>query len=306
VTAPPSRPGAGASPSASSTARLSARAIEDADGLRALVGQLAEGVYVTTAEGAFVDANPAFLDLLGADSIEALRSLRAEDVFADPSRRSEQLALLRRDGSIRDFALWIIRPDGELRAVLDTAVLRRDAASGAELIHGLLLDVTRERELEAQLLDLGMRDALTGCYNRHYLSDFEARVGERSAASWGCVFIDIDRFKQYNDRYGHHAGDAVLAQMARFLRGQLRGDEAVVRVGGDEFVLALVGADARRTEAVARSLEVSARHMAPASFSLGWAVRQDGERFVQTMQRADQNLLRVRVESRSGEWVVLE
>ena len=189
-----------------------------------------------------------------------------------------------------------------LRAVLDTAVLRRDGAGDVELIHGLLLDVTRERELEAQLLDLGMRDALTGCYNRHYLGDLEERLAARRGLSWGCVFIDVDHFKQYNDRYGHHAGDAVLSQMARFLRGQLRGEEAVVRVGGDEFVLALVGADARRTEAVARSLEVSARHTAPASFSLGWAVRDGAERFERTMQRADQNLLRVRVESRSAAW----
>jgi diguanylate cyclase (GGDEF)-like protein len=119
------------------------------------------------------------------------------------------------------------------------------------------------------------------------------------------VFIDVDKFKLYNDRYGHHAGDAVLTQMARFLRGQLRGEEAVVRVGGDEFVLVLVGADERRTQAVARSLAVSARRTAPVAFSLGWAVREGGERLERTMQRADQQLLQVRGATRPGGWPVV-
>jgi diguanylate cyclase (GGDEF)-like protein/PAS domain S-box-containing protein len=289
----------------SADAADAARPVEDAGGLRALVQHLPEGVYVTTPDGAFVDANPALVALLGVDSADGLRALRAEDLFADPARRAEQLALLRRDGAIREFELWIIRPDGELRAVLDTAVLRRDPASGAELIHGVLRDVTRLRELEAQLLDLGTRDALTGCYNRHYLTDFEARLAARGEARWGCLFIDVDKFKLYNDRYGHHAGDAVLTQMARFLRGQLRGEEAVVRVGGDEFVLVLVGADERRTQAVARSLAVSARRTAPVAFSLGWAVREGGERLERTMQRADQQLLQVRGATRPGGWPVV-
>jgi diguanylate cyclase (GGDEF)-like protein len=186
-----------------------------------------------------------------------------------------------------------------------TATLYRNERTGTDLIYGALLDVTRQRELETQLLDMGMRDALTGCYNRRYLADLEARLAERGNPPLGVVFIDVDHFKQYNDRYGHHAGDAVLTQMARFLRSQLRGEEAVVRVGGDEFLLALVGAGERRTELVARSLEVSAPRTAPAAFSLGWAVRSPGEMLEETIKRADRGLLQVRVAARSGAWPIL-
>jgi diguanylate cyclase (GGDEF)-like protein/PAS domain S-box-containing protein len=281
------------------------RGLDDVGGLRALARVAGEGFYVSMVDGTIVDGNDALLELFGVRTLDELRQVRAEELYADPDRRLALVERLREHGVVRDFELWLIRPDGELRAVRATATLYRDAATGADLIYGALLDVTRQRELETQLLDLGMRDALTGCYNRRYLGDLEARLAQRGNPPLGVVFIDVDHFKQYNDRYGHHAGDAVLTQMARFLRGQLRGEEAVVRVGGDEFLLALVGAGVRRTELVARSLEVSAPRTAPAAFSLGWAVREPGEQIEETIKRADRELLQVRVATRTGAGQVL-
>jgi diguanylate cyclase (GGDEF)-like protein/PAS domain S-box-containing protein len=281
------------------------RGLDDLGGLRALARVAGEGFYVSTLDGTIVDGNAALLELFGVTTLEELRGIHAEELYADPDRRRALVDELRRHGVARDFDLWLIRPDGELRSVRATATLYRNERTGTELIYGALLDVTRQRELETQLLDMGMRDALTGCYNRRYLADLEARLAERGNPPLGVVFIDVDHFKQYNDRYGHHAGDAVLTQMARFLRSQLRGEEAVVRVGGDEFLLALVGAGERRTELVARSLEVSAPRTAPAAFSLGWAVRAPGEMLEETIKRADRGLLQVRVAARSGAWPIL-
>ena len=281
------------------------RGLDDLGGLRALARVAGEGFYVSTLDGTIVDGNAALLELFGVATLEELRRIHAEELYADPDRRRALVDELRRHGVARDFDLWLIRPDGELRSVRATATLYRNERTGTDLIYGALLDVTRQRELETQLLDMGMRDALTGCYNRRYLADLEARLAERGNPPLGVVFIDVDHFKQYNDRYGHHAGDAVLTQMARFLRSQLRGEEAVVRVGGDEFLLALVGAGERRTELVARSLEVSAPRTAPAAFSLGWAVRSPGEMLEETIKRADRGLLQVRVAARSGAWPIL-
>ena len=281
------------------------RGLDDLGGLRALARVAGEGFYVSTLDGTIVDGNAALLELFGVATLEELRRIHAEELYADPDRRRALVDELRRYGVARDFDLWLIRPDGELRSVRATATLYRNERTGTDLIYGALLDVTRQRELETQLLDMGMRDALTGCYNRRYLADLEARLAERGNPPLGVVFIDVDHFKQYNDRYGHHAGDAVLTQMARFLRSQLRGEEAVVRVGGDEFLLALVGAGERRTELVARSLEVSAPRTAPAAFSLGWAVRSPGEMLEETIKRADRGLLQVRVAARSGAWPIL-
>ena len=114
--------------------------------------------------------------------------------------------------------------------------------------------------------------------------------------------MDIDHFKQYNDVYGHAAGDAVLLKMSRFLMRYVRAEEPVIRMGGDEFLIVLSDATLESTERVARRLESAGHDTAPASFSLGWAVRGEGEQFENTVNRADQSLIEVRVEKRPGKY----
>jgi diguanylate cyclase (GGDEF)-like protein len=117
--------------------------------------------------------------------------------------------------------------------------------------------------------------------------------------SWGCIFMDIDHFKQYNDENGHQMGDHTLIRMSRFLMRQVRAEEAVVRVGGDEFLIVLEGAEEAHVEMVARRLQLAALRTAPVPFSLGWATRRGEENFQQTVHRADQNLMAVRVIERA-------
>jgi GGDEF domain-containing protein len=84
---------------------------------------------------------------------------------------------------------------------------------------------------------------------------------------------------------------------ARFLLREVRA-EALVRMGGDEFLLVLAGADLRTTQRVARRLRRRGPSSAPTSFTLGWAVRDRGERLEQTMRRADRSLIRARQRER--------
>jgi len=96
-------------------------------------------------------------------------------------------------------------------------------------------------------------------------------------------------------------GDHTLIRMSRFLMRQVRAEEAVVRVGGDEFLIVLEGASESHAEMVARRLQLAALRTAPVPFSLGWATRLGEETFQQTMHRADQSLLAVRVIERAPE-----
>ena len=146
-----------------------------------------------------------------------------------------------------------------------------------------------------------MRDALTGCYNRRYLGELERQLILRREQMWGCIFVDIDNFKIYNDQFGHDVGDETLRRLSRFLMRQVRAEEPVVRMGGDEFLVVLAGATARRTEAVARRLRLAGTEGAPVSFSMGFASRIEGEPFEKTVGRADHNLLAVRVADRGIE-----
>lgn len=274
------------------------RSLSDLESLRSLVANLREAIYITDARGNVLDANPAFFQLMGVRSLDDLRAYGANEMVVDPSRRLQELDLVEREGFVRDFELQLVRPDGAMITVLDTMYSLRDVATGEMLFHGILVDITQRKAMEEELRQQSQRDPLTGCYNRRYLSELDAILSPGDE-SWGCLFIDIDHFKQYNDTHGHQMGDNTLIRMSRFLMRQVRAEEPVVRVGGDEFVIVLRGARQAQVEMVCDRLKQAALRTAPVPFSLGAAMREPGESLMSTMNRADQNLLAVRVIERT-------
>ncbi len=94
--------------------------------------------------------------------------------------------------------------------------------------------------LQEQLREQALRDPLTGLYNRRFLGETSvARIelARRAGTKIAIVLIDIDHFKQINDRHGHGLGDEVLQQFAALLRGRMRRSDIVCRFGGEEFLL---------------------------------------------------------------------
>lgn len=274
------------------------RSLSDAESLRSFVANLREAIYITNARGDILDANPAFFALLGVRSLEELVSYGANELVVDPSRRLAQLEQIEREGYVRDFEVQVVRPDGTLLTVLDTVYVVPDPETGELLYHGILVDITQRKRMEDELRQQSMRDPLTGCFNRRYLADIDEELSP-SDTPWGCLFIDIDHFKKYNDEFGHQMGDNTLIRMSRFLMRQVRAEEPVVRVGGDEFVIVLRGASEAQTMMVAQRMQAAALRTAPVPFSLGWAFRQPLENLMATVHRADQNLLAVRVIERT-------
>ena len=279
--------------------------MNDPETLRLLIRSIGEGIYITDEGGRILDCNPAFLEIFGVTSLSELQRYEVPQLLADPKQREEEMARLARDGAVREFELEILRPDGQHRTVLDTTFRICDPETRDVHFHGVLVDISRRKELEDRLREQLIRDALTGCYNRRFLLDLEEDLRGGGEGRWGCIFIDIDHFKLYNDRHGHASGDQVLQRMARFLMREVRSDEPVIRLGGDEFLIVLTGDNAVRTETVAERLQHAAARSAPVAFSLGWAFRQDDETFEETIERADQRLINVRVLSRSGDYASL-
>jgi diguanylate cyclase (GGDEF)-like protein/PAS domain S-box-containing protein len=126
---------------------------------------------------------------------------------------------------------------------------------------GLSIANIRLREaLRAQ----SVRDALTGLYNRRYLEEVlarEVRRAARGAQSLGIIMIDLDHFKNFNDTYGHDAGDAVLRETGSALAKSIRAEDFVCRFGGEEFVVILPTADLEATSARAERLRVKMREL---------------------------------------------
>jgi diguanylate cyclase (GGDEF)-like protein len=131
----------------------------------------------------------------------------------------------------------------------------------------LLLARTR-RTLEARhsmAEALSMTDPLTGLGNRRSLgrrAEQLARSGQPAAA----VLVDLDHFKQLNDTYGHAAGDRALQHVASAVRSVVRGDDEVVRLGGDELVVVMPGGDIAAAIATALRIRAGVEAIDDASF----------------------------------------
>jgi two-component system cell cycle response regulator len=131
-------------------------------------------------------------------------------------------------------------------AVVAAALLR--LAERAALLERL-------RRQHAANLDLAVTDSLTGVFNRRYLDAyFELQQRALQDGAFALLMIDVDRFKDINDRLGHAGGDAALRQIAERVLGHVRASDMVVRVGGEEFVVLMPGADRGTAETVAERL----------------------------------------------------
>ncbi len=105
---------------------------------------------------------------------------------------------------------------------------------------GTVCDVTEEIEAKARIEHISQHDTLTGLANRHRLSQHLAHrlaEGVSSESPFYLLALDLDRFKPINDTFGHAAGDTVLREVAKAIKGCMRDADLVARLGGDEFVI---------------------------------------------------------------------
>jgi diguanylate cyclase (GGDEF)-like protein/PAS domain S-box-containing protein len=267
--------------------------LQDPETLQQFLQKLRDGLYIANAKGEILDANAAYLKIFGASSLDELRNRRLQDLFVNPARRAEEMQLLTRDGAVREFELIIRRPDGTERPVLDTCQRIQDPETGQILFHGILIDISGRKQLETRFHEASLHDPLTGCYNRRFLAEVQQRLTPFD--TWGAIVVDVDNFKDFNDLFGHQAGDEVLIKVSRFLRQNARNEDAVVRMGGDEFLLLLVGASAGFVAEVGQRLRDTAAEQGIPHFSVGWATRHGSEPLERTIDHADRELLQIRL-----------
>ncbi len=142
--------------------------------------------------------------------------------------------------------------------------------------------------------EMALRDGLTSLHNRyHLMAEMPRLIDDAHAKNMPLtlVVIDIDHFKKINDQHGHSRGDAVLVAVADILRGIVRGQQALVRYGGEEFVLALPGTTTLQAGLGAERLreKIAAANPGgiPVTASFGIATLLPGESFDPLFSRAD-------------------
>jgi diguanylate cyclase (GGDEF)-like protein/PAS domain S-box-containing protein len=150
--------------------------------------------------------------------------------------------------------------DGSYRWFLSRAIALQDPPGNSRKIIGMRLDITERKDAEQSIRQAGQHDALTGLPNRMLLfeyADHMLAAAHRSGTRVAILFIDLDRFKEINDTYGHEAGDAVLREVAQRLSASIRKGDIAGRLGGDEFLVILGQVtDEFRTASVAEDMLV--------------------------------------------------
>lgn len=197
-------------------------------------------------DGYFVELNDAWTEHLGYD-LDELRAIPfLEFVHPDDRERTEAEAAALFEGvqTLR-FENRYRAKDGSWHWIQWSSQLSPDES----LVYARAADVTELKRIEAereellgQVQNMAIHDSLTGLPNRRALEEMlpRAMAGARRSGSPLCVaIIDIDHFKVYNDTHGHLAGDEMLRACARAWDSALRGEDTIVRVGGEEFLVVL-------------------------------------------------------------------
>jgi diguanylate cyclase (GGDEF)-like protein len=148
------------------------------------------------------------------------------------------------------YTSLISAPIGDLGvfqvASIEPDAFTEDDARLLELLLGHTASAINRIRLQNELTEQAIHDPLTGLYNRYYLNqvlDQEVKRSKRYNHCMAFLMIDVNRFKEINDRYGHQVGDLVLQEIASLLRKAVRESDIVVRYGGDEFLVILLETD---------------------------------------------------------------
>jgi diguanylate cyclase (GGDEF)-like protein/PAS domain S-box-containing protein len=175
--------------------------------------------------------------------------------------------------SVKSYEESIAGPDGQFRTFLTTKTPLRDAGMNVISVVTTSLDITSRKEAEERLTRMALHDALTQLPNRYQLNDLMQRLmlaDQGTPKPFALLFLDLDRFKNVNDSFGHHSGDSLLQQIARRLLEACRSGDTVARLGGDEFAILQTGMTSERdTAALAqRVIEAISQPLMHAGVSL--------------------------------------
>ncbi|HEY4235262.1 MAG TPA: sensor domain-containing diguanylate cyclase [Lacipirellulaceae bacterium] len=211
---------------------------------RAAIDLCDDAICLILPDGEVVFANRALLSLLQRRPDQAGRQSIWDWLPAveEPSFRNQLTCLARGKAEVATFASRFLAADGS-QVPVDVRIGRVTASSGAML--AIAVHRTTLSEPFANPAQRGVRfDPLTGLPDRDALMDRLRSMLNRAAVSkqrFAVLFIDVDEFKQVNDRFGHLIGDEVLREVARRLVACVRSGDHLARFGGDEFVVLVDG-----------------------------------------------------------------
>jgi diguanylate cyclase (GGDEF)-like protein/PAS domain S-box-containing protein len=206
-----------------------------------------EGILITDAAGTIIDVNESFSRITGYSRAQALGKTPhiLSSGHQTPDFYQKMWTTLHRDGQWYG-EIWNRRENGEVYAELLNISAVIDAQGQVQNYVALFSDITPIKEHEKELERIAHYDVLTDLPNRVLLAD---RLHQAMAQSvrrgrqLAVIYLDLDGFKNINDRHGHDLGDHLLRHVATRMKLALREGDTLARIGGDEFVAVLIDLD---------------------------------------------------------------
>jgi len=217
----------------------------DASGFFAAMATVAEHsadvLVLVDKDGLLAYANPAASALFGVSIEDAIGTSAISFLHPDDADRVTRrfLELLRMPGATITDTVRFVSTSQEVRIleIVSTNCVLNPEIAGI-IVNGR--DITERKQLESELMEQSLHDALTGLPNRTLFIDRAERLlslARRDQLAISVLFIDLDNFKTFNDGLGHHGGDELLVAAARRMSNVLRAEDLLCRFGGDEFVV---------------------------------------------------------------------
>jgi len=273
----------------------------------AYIAYLRESAAALAAVGRFRDAHAALAQLVERqnthDEQRLSRQLAAQRGQLESQRLERDNDLLRREAEANRQAMVALERAARLRSLL--------VVLAALIVAAALFGLWWQRRVNRRIAALAATDHLTGTLNRRRIGEIGAQAfaAFRSfGAPLSVALLDLDHFKQINDRHGHATGDAALRAVAEALVGQLRDTDRLGRYGGEEFAVILPRADANEAAAVVERLrsavaalqlaKLGVRERLTLSAGVAAANQDDGD-FGAVLNRADTALYRAKNEGRN-------
>ena len=214
-----------------------------------------EGIFITDAQQRFINVNQAFTQVTGYAAEEVLgqtpkllHSGRHDKTFYDSMWQQ-----LEADGRW-EGEIWNRRKNGEIYPEWLTISAITSDQGHVEQYLGIFTETSGRKAAEERIQHLANYDSLTNLPNRALLNDranIAISAAIESETSLAVMHLNVDRFTQINESFGHAAGDTLLIELAHRLLGQLRADETVSRAGGDDFIFLIPNTTARTVAQVA-------------------------------------------------------
>ncbi len=271
------------------------------------------GIGLVRLDGYFTVVNTSMCELLGHHE-EWFRAHRLQDLVHpdDADEAVRTLARFLADSSSTIIGqLRLVRSDGATVWVRRVASLIHGQGGQPDLLMVQVEDITAEHEAHEALVHQAIHDPLTGLHNRAWILDIlkaDLLAAKRLGTSVAALFVDLDNFKVVNDSLGHAAGDEVLTTIANRIRGALRPDDRVARIGGDEFIIVAqdvadvpdVESFAERVSAtIASELRVQGHPIVPTA-SIGIAVSTATSTPESLLRDADSAMFRAKAAGRAS------